>query len=150
MSAVVNILGLLDPNKHYAWFECLVRVIYPPQTIKGIDVNSGDKIHIYISFQAANDLFNWYAVNSTSIHPNGTFSFEFGLARFCLHFLIGYLDRHHIDIPLGVTSLVNKRGSALRGSFVSYRSSSILSPFSNTFMRPRSFCKICRTVTLKL
>lgn len=60
-------VALLNPNRHYAWFECLgPNHTNPPQTIKGIDVNPGDKIHIYISFQAANDLFNWYVVNSTT------------------------------------------------------------------------------------
>lgn len=58
---------LFDPNKHYAWFECLGPGHHnPPQPIRGIDVNPRDKIHIYISFQAANGIFNWYVVNSTT------------------------------------------------------------------------------------
>lgn len=55
------------PETHYAWFEC----ISPSQTndsfqkIKSVAVSPGDKIHIYLAFSAANDLFNWYVVNVT-------------------------------------------------------------------------------------
>ncbi len=60
-------IKLMEPDKHYAWFECIGSGVNShPQTIKGFNVNPGDKIHIYISFQAANDLFNWYIVNSTT------------------------------------------------------------------------------------
>lgn len=53
---------------HYAWYEYLGKhgngIAIKP--IPEVSVHAGDKIHVYISFQAANNLFNWYIANSTT------------------------------------------------------------------------------------
>lgn len=54
-------------SDHYAWYEYLSDTgdwIY--MTRLNLDVRAGDSIHVYISFQAANNIFSYYIANNTT------------------------------------------------------------------------------------
>jgi len=56
-------------NHYYAFYEYLSASSPNPEVqLNSITINPGDNIHIYISFQQANNLFNVYIANNT----NGT------------------------------------------------------------------------------
>lgn len=54
-------------SDHYAWYEYLSNTgdwIY--MTRLNLAVRAGDSIHVYISFQAANNIFSYYIANNTT------------------------------------------------------------------------------------
>lgn len=55
-------------NLHYAWYEYLSdngdSVV--AQEISSLTISPGDRIHLYIAFQAANGKFNYYIANDTT------------------------------------------------------------------------------------
>lgn len=54
-------------SDHWAWYEYLSDSnINPAIRITSLEINPGDKIHVYISFQKANDKFNYYVANNTT------------------------------------------------------------------------------------
>ena len=54
---------------YYAWYELISpTTTNPPVTMSSLSINPGDNIHLYCSFQQANNLFNAYIANNT----NGT------------------------------------------------------------------------------
>ena len=56
--------GLSD---HWAWYEYLsASNLNPAVRITSLEINPGDSIHVYISFQQANDKFNYYIANNTT------------------------------------------------------------------------------------
>ncbi len=56
-------------NYYYAWYELISpTTTNPPVVMSSVTVNPGDSIHLYCSFQQANNKFNAYIANNT----NGT------------------------------------------------------------------------------
>lgn len=59
--------GTIGANTHYAWYEYLSdtgsTVSVQPVSL---NVNAGDDMHVYISFQRSNDLFSYYIANNTT------------------------------------------------------------------------------------
>lgn len=54
-------------NDYWAWYEYLsASNLNPAIRITSLEINPGDSIHVYISFQRANDKFNYYIANNTT------------------------------------------------------------------------------------
>lgn len=53
---------------HYAWYQYISYDGGSTINMKnvGLSVNAGDSIHVYISFQAANNIFSYYIANNTT------------------------------------------------------------------------------------
>lgn len=61
----------VDPNSlpaNYAWFEYLCEEAGGSISMKpvSLEISPGDKIHVYVSFQKANDLFSYHIANNTT------------------------------------------------------------------------------------
>lgn len=53
-------------HENYAWYELIGdSKNHYEQKIDSLAINSGDEIHVYVAFQAANNIFNCYIVNKT-------------------------------------------------------------------------------------
>lgn len=53
--------------ENYAWFELVGdSKNHYEQKIENLAINAGDEIHVYVAFQAANNIFNCYIVNKTT------------------------------------------------------------------------------------
>lgn len=66
VQAGTSTLGL---NNHRAWFEYLSSCggqTVSMQFIDSLNIRAGDTIYVYISFQKANNLFNYYISNNTT------------------------------------------------------------------------------------
>ena len=54
-------------NDHWAWYEYLsASHLNPAIRITSLEINPGDRIHVYVSFQRSNDKFNYYIANNTT------------------------------------------------------------------------------------
>ncbi len=50
-------------NTHKAWYELLP---HAPVYLNSLTINAGDSIHVYISFQRANGIFEYYIANDST------------------------------------------------------------------------------------
>jgi hypothetical protein len=58
----------IDIADHFAWYEYLsdTATSVNIQRITSLPINAGDSIHVYISFQKANNKFEYYVANNTT------------------------------------------------------------------------------------
>lgn len=54
-------------TSYYAWYEFMGEdIIHPAETITSLSINPGDNLHIYVSYETANNRWQYYIANNTT------------------------------------------------------------------------------------